>query len=84
MPRPVDMVPDPWAPYKDGKIWEFTEEEIRELPDYRPIANGQGELVGARQVRWYQNGKTYVRFFAPEEIEGRPGDWPEYLAGWVD
>lgn len=76
-PRPVPMVPQPWRPYMDGQIWEFTQEQFRSLPPLPgPMYDsGTGEVFGMRAMTWVVLGKHYVRFF-----DG-PTD-PEVLAGW--
>jgi hypothetical protein len=84
MPKPVAKVPDPLEPYKDGRIWELTHEEVRAIPTFQPTKNANGELVGTRLIQWYVNGHHYLRFFDEQVFEDRPTDWPEYLAGWVD
>lgn len=81
MARAVQMVPNPWLPYMDGLIWEFTEDEVREMGDYQPMMNRDGEMVGMRCMRWYHRGKFYVRFYDPDA----PGaNDPAVLAGWKD
>lgn len=84
MPRPVEQVPDPWAPYKDGQIWEFTKEEWEAMPATWPLASRpvDRQVIGERQMMWYVDGKVYTRFFTDEVYELHPGTWPEYLAGW--
>lgn len=76
-PRPVDKVPNPWEPYMDGRIWEFTDEQYREIGyPMAPMRDTvSGEHFGGRFMQWYVGGKHYVRFF-----EG-PAD-PDVLAGW--
>jgi len=83
MPEPVDKVPDPWEPYRDGRIWRFTPEEWEALPTWRPMAGIAGELVGSRQIVWCVGGYNYTRFFDDRDIIEHPHDWPDVLAGRV-
>lgn len=80
MPRIVHKVPQPWEPYMNGRLWEFTAEEMEAMPSFRPMQNlVTGELVGMRMMQWCAGGKYYIRFFNASE----PMD-PEELAGWKD
>jgi hypothetical protein len=81
MPHVVNSVPEPWRPFMDGQLWEFTEEEIRQIPDWRPMINyvDACEPMGMRKIVWAVGGKYYVRFW---DSQLHP-DWsPSKLAGW--
>lgn len=56
MPRAVDKVPNPWEPFMDGRIWEFTQEEIQGMPGWMPMINqtreGYGEPIGMNMMQW--------------------------------
>ena len=87
MPRRVEKVPNPWEPYMDGSIWEFTEEEWRAMPPLMgPHLNQDGEVFGTRCMTWYIRGagdlgdaRHYVRFY---ELDSDTYRSPDYLAGW--
>lgn len=76
MPKPIDKIPNPWVPYMDGQLWEFTEDEFRAMPyPPGPMTNRDYEVFGMRCMLWNMNNKHYVRFYSV------PAD-PEVLAGW--
>lgn len=79
MPRKVDKVPNPWEPYMDGSIWEFTEEEMREMPGYTPMTNSEYYVIGKRMYQWYMGKKYYVRFYDEAEMHFSS---IEEMAGW--
>lgn len=84
VPRKVSEVPNPWKPYMDGSIWEFTEEQFRQFPDYKPMMDTHtGNYIGMGRYIWYHNGKYYVRFYTLEEWNVNPENAVERLAGWV-
>ena len=85
MPVPVKAVPDPWRPYMDGRLWEFTEEEIRELPRWQPMMSYEDSApMGMRKMVWMVGRMYYVRFYDPAKISEpyASGDYVSYLAGW--
>lgn len=67
----------------DGSIWEFTEDEMREMPDCRPMTNRDARVVGRSMMQWYIDGRYYIRFYTAAEIQDHPDVYPEWLAGWV-
>lgn len=82
MPRPVSRVPDPWEPYKDGQIWEFTLDEIGAMPGFQPMVSSvDGASMGLRKIQWYVAGHYYVRFLGDEDLVDP--DWLAWAAGWA-
>lgn len=86
MPKPVKQVPNPWLPYMDGQIWEFTIDEWTEMyPSLSgPMRDQLGDYIGIMYITWARKDRMYIRFYRQEDIAAEhPTDYPEWLAGWT-
>ena len=80
MARIVSKVPNPWEQFMDGNIWELSQEEMADMPNFHPMLDcTTNEMRGRTLIQWYRNGMYYIRFLRQEDIITT--DWLDRAAG---